>query len=77
MNASVQPVAPFDLVVFGGTGDLSRRKLMPALYYRERDGQLPAECSIIGTSRGDADFAGKMLSAMRHEFGGHVERTEK
>jgi 6-phosphogluconate dehydrogenase len=28
-------------------------------------------------SRGDADFAGKMLSAMRHEFGGHVERTEK
>jgi 6-phosphogluconate dehydrogenase len=28
-------------------------------------------------SRGDADFAGKMLSAMRHEFGGHVERTGK
>jgi 6-phosphogluconate dehydrogenase len=26
-------------------------------------------------SRGDADFAGKMLSAMRSEFGGHVERT--
>jgi 6-phosphogluconate dehydrogenase len=28
-------------------------------------------------SRGDADFAGKMLSAMRYEFGGHVERTGK
>ncbi len=28
-------------------------------------------------SRGDAGFAGKMLSAMRHEFGGHVERTER
>jgi 6-phosphogluconate dehydrogenase len=28
-------------------------------------------------SRGDADFAGKMLSAMRSEFGGHVERTGK
>jgi glucose-6-phosphate 1-dehydrogenase len=53
MNASVQAVAPFDLVVFGGTGDLSRRKLMPALYYRERDGQLPAECGIVGTSRGE------------------------
>ena len=28
-------------------------------------------------SRGEADFAGKMLSAMRSEFGGHVERTGK
>jgi glucose-6-phosphate 1-dehydrogenase len=68
MNASVQPVAPFDLVVFGGTGDLSRRKLMPALYYRERDGQLPAECSIIGTSRGELgreDYAKLIDEAIR------------
>jgi len=25
-------------------------------------------------SRGDADFANQMLSAMRHEFGGHIEK---
>ena len=33
------PAAPFDIVIFGGTGDLSRRKLLPALYHRDRDGQ--------------------------------------
>ena len=34
------PVAPCDFVVFGGTGDLAVRKLLPALYLRDRDGQL-------------------------------------
>ena len=37
------PVATFDCVVFGGTGDLTLRKLLPALYYRLRDGQMPPE----------------------------------
>jgi glucose-6-phosphate 1-dehydrogenase len=45
------PVAPFDLVVFGGTGDLAFRKLLPALYLRDRDGQLPNEARIIGAAR--------------------------
>jgi glucose-6-phosphate 1-dehydrogenase len=53
MSTRSFPVDPFDLVVFGGTGDLSRRKLMPSLYYRDRDGQIPAEARIIGTSRAD------------------------
>lgn len=44
-------VDPFDYVVFGGTGDLARRKLLPALYNREFDGQLPDEARIIGVSR--------------------------
>ena len=35
------PVATFDCVVFGATGDLTLRKLLPALYYRFRDGQMP------------------------------------
>ncbi len=46
------PVDPFDIVVFGATGDLSLRKLMPALYHRWRDGQIPNESRIIGASRG-------------------------
>jgi 6-phosphogluconate dehydrogenase len=29
------------------------------------------------SSRGEADFADKLLSAMRHEFGGHVEKSAK
>ena len=41
------PVASFDCVVFGATGDLTLRKLLPALYYRFRDGQMPPESHII------------------------------
>ncbi len=42
---------PFDIVVFGGSGDLSKRKLMPALYSADLEGRLPAEGRIIGVSR--------------------------
>ena len=45
------PVEPFDLVVFGATGDLSQRKLIPALFHRDEQGQIPPEAKIIGTSR--------------------------
>ena len=49
------PVEPFDLVIFGGTGDLSRRKLIPALYHRWIDGQIPKTSRIIGSARSDMD----------------------
>ncbi len=49
--ATIIPVASFDYVVFGATGDLTRRKLLPALYYRFRDGQIPGSSRIIGASR--------------------------
>ena len=48
MTAQIIPVAVFDLVVFGATGDLSFRKLMPALYWRESDQQMPEGSRIIG-----------------------------
>ncbi len=51
MVARVIPVEPFDLVVFGGTGDLARRKILPGLYRRFRDGQMPAEARVIGAAR--------------------------
>ncbi|MCW2795767.1 glucose-6-phosphate dehydrogenase [Nocardioides sp.] len=47
-----------DFTVFGGTGDLALRKLLPALYQREREGQLPADTRIIGVSRSSIDDAG-------------------
>ena len=47
------PVDEFDLVIFGGTGDLALRKLLPALYHRARDGQITAGSRIIAASRGD------------------------
>ncbi len=51
MAAQVIPVDPFDLVVFGATGDLSIRKLIPALFHRDADGQVPQDARIIGVSR--------------------------
>ncbi len=52
------PVQAFDLVIFGGTGDLSRRKLLPALWHRWLDGQIPAASRIIGSARTELDAAG-------------------
>jgi len=49
--AKFVPVGIFDLVIFGGAGDLTLRKLMPALYHRDLDGQLPAGCRIISVGR--------------------------
>lgn len=53
LQAKIIPVDPFDLTVFGGTGDLALRKLIPALYYRFSDGQIPEGCRIIGASRSE------------------------
>ena len=49
------PVEPFDLVIFGGTGDLARRKLLPALFRRWLDGQILPECRIVGSARSQMD----------------------
>ena len=51
MVARVVPVEPFDLVVFGVTGDLARKKLIPALYHRQRAGQMPESARVIGCAR--------------------------
>jgi glucose-6-phosphate 1-dehydrogenase len=45
------PVPPFDLIIFGGTGDLARRKLIPAMYRRDLAGQLPPEARIFAAAR--------------------------
>ena len=51
MTSQIIPVDPFDFIIFGGTGDLSERKLLPALYHRQCDHQLSEPTRIIGTSR--------------------------
>lgn len=44
-------VSPFDIVIFGGNGDLAQRKLLPALYQRFRDGALGQQGRIIAAAR--------------------------
>jgi glucose-6-phosphate 1-dehydrogenase len=45
------PVDPTTLVIFGATGDLARRKLLPALYNLAHDGALPERFHLVGVSR--------------------------
>lgn len=49
------PVDTFDLVIFGGTGDLARRKILPGLFRRYAAGQMPEAAQVIGAARSDMD----------------------
>jgi len=75
MVSRVIPVEPFDLVVFGGTGDLARRKILPALFRRYCAGQIVKGSQIIGAARSDLDRAGYMrlvADAIREFSGGRA-----
>ena len=47
------PIRPTTMTIFGATGDLARRKLLPALYNLAHEGQLPERFNLIGVSRSD------------------------
>lgn len=53
MAARFLEVDDFDLVVFGASGDLAHRKLIPALYHRDCDGQMPENARIVCSARRD------------------------
>ena len=58
---------PCALVIFGATGDLTRRKLVPALYALAADGLLPKGFAVVGTGRtqvSDDEFRRKMRQAV-------------
>ena len=46
---------PFNIVVFGGDGDLALRKIYPAFFHRFIDGQLTCEFNIFAISRSSDD----------------------
>ena len=50
-RASDLALAPTILVVFGPTGDLMARKVVPSLYYLREKGQLPAQLRVVGFGR--------------------------
>lgn len=60
-------VDPCILVIFGATGDLTARKLFPALYNLAREGQLPSHFACVGFARREKDheqFRGEMHDAV-------------
>ena len=79
MVSRVIPVEDFDLVIFGGTGDLARRKILPGLFRRFLAGQMPAESRIIGAARSDIDSDGyrTMIREAIAEFGGPESKKSK
>ena len=61
------PVHPTMLVIFGATGDLSNRKLLPAIYNLAHEGALPERFYLIGTSRSEMsheEFRGRAREAI-------------
>ena len=58
---------PCVLVIFGASGDLTARKLMPAVYNLKREGQLPTQFACVGFARREKshdDFRSEMKSAI-------------
>ena len=79
MVSRVIPVEDFDLVIFGGTGDLARRKILPGLFRRFLSGQMPETSRIIGAARSDLDGDGyrAMIRDAIAEFGGDEAKDSK
>ena len=69
---------PCAVVLFGATGDLTHRKLAPALYRLAMEGQLPSEYAIVGFARrdwSDDDFRKELETSLAKEIGGDFART--
>src|SRR6266545_5653062 len=62
------PVPATTLTIFGATGDLAHRKLLPALYNLAHEGALPERFNLIGVSRremADDDFRAEARSSIQ------------
>src|SRR5258705_6034771 len=64
----LEPTAPpCAMVIFGASGDLTRRKLLPALYRLAQQRLVPSEFAILGTARhpqSDDEFRATMKAAI-------------
>ena len=67
-------ISPQCLVIFGASGDLTHRKLIPALFELFRQRRLPTEFSVLGCARrtwSDEEFRSRMAEAMAAEVKQH------
>ncbi|MHB9841363.1 glucose-6-phosphate dehydrogenase [Paraburkholderia terrae] len=62
----MQTDSSFTFVLFGGTGDLSMRKILPALYEAHRAGMLAASGKIVAVARHEEDRAGYLQWVNEH-----------
>jgi len=67
-GGQLDPVDPCAIAIFGGAGDLTRRKLLPSLYNLAACKLLPAEFAILGFARAELDdesYRAKLLEDLR------------
>jgi glucose-6-phosphate 1-dehydrogenase len=74
-STQLEPVESFDYVIFGATGDLTMRKLLPALYRRFAEGQITDDSRIVGTARSPLDDE-TYRDRARKALGEHVRADE-
>ena len=70
------PLNPGTLVIFGASGDLTRRKLVPSLYNLAKDGRLPDEFAVVGLatrSLDDEAFRDHVEEGLREHLNGVVD----
>src|SRR3989338_6381613 len=72
MKRKINAVESHTLVIFGATGDLTHRKLLPALYFLEHHSHLPKDFSIICAARRD-----KSDKEYQNEAGKSIKRFSK
>lgn len=71
-----RPAGSCVMVIFGATGDLTKRKLLPALYNLARQDYLPEEFAIVGVGRrqmSDEEFRAKVGDDLREYVAGEIE----
>ena len=72
-HPKLTPADPCAIVIFGATGDLTKRLVMPAIYNLARTNVLPKDFSLIGVARSEDDVDGwrKQLHDMLKSFVGN------
>lgn len=71
--SAAPPLSPTDIIIFGGNGDLALRKILPALYYRYRDGQIPEDSRIVGIGRAALSPESQYIDMVKKACVEHVE----
>ena len=73
-------ISPQCIVIFGASGDLTHRKLIPALFELFRQRRLPSEFAVLGCARrpwSDGEFRDKMAAAMADQVAEHPHAWEQ
>ena len=77
-TCAVEVLGPWGLVIFGASGDLTKRKIIPSLYRLQKNRYLSEHFFILGTGHTEMstdDFRRKMLSAVKDTFSNDFDES--